>query len=102
MLYPSPASGDVTLASGLQIMVSRDVSAFSSASTTEPGFARPFHRILSLAAAIDFTRDQQEKDRFIQIKDRLEKGLVRFYSKRSEENRTSIQPLGKKNWRQYT
>lgn len=102
MLYPTPASGDVTLASGLQVVVSRDVSAFASASTAEPGFARPFHRLLSLSAAIDFTRDSQEQQRFVQMRDRLEKGLIRFYSKRSEENRTSIEPSGKKNWRQYT
>jgi len=101
MLYPTPASGDVTLTSGLQIVVSRDVSAFASASTAEPGFARPFHRILSLGAAIDFVRDPSERKRFVEMRDRLERGLVRFYSKREEEGKTRIEPTNKKNWSQY-
>ena len=101
MLYPTPASGDVTLASGLQIIVSRDVSAFASASTAEPGFARPFHKILSLGAAIDFTRDPSELKRFVEMRNRLEQGLIRFYSKREEEGKTRIEPRNKGNWYQY-
>jgi hypothetical protein len=101
MLYPKPASGSCTLASGLAVIVSRDVSAFASASTAEPGFARPFHRLLSLAAALDFTQDPQQRNRFLLMKDRLEKGLVRFYSKRNEEYRTIIKPYAKSRWQRY-
>ena len=101
-LYPIPTSASVTLASGISVTVSRDVSAFASASSAEPGFAKQFHRILSLAAAIDFTKDASENSRFRQMKERLETGLTRFYSKRAEENKTQIAPRGKRNWRQYT
>jgi len=101
MLYPTPSSAYCTMTSGLQVVVSRDVSAFASASTAEPGFARPFHRLLSLGAAIDFTRDPSEQKRLVQMKDRLEKGLIRFYSKREEEGKTRIEPHNKKNWCQY-
>ena len=101
MLYPIPTSGTTTLASGMQVIVSRDASAFASASTAEPGFARPFHRLLSLAAAIDFTEDASRNKRFILMKERLEQGLTRFYSKRSEETKTSIQPRTKRGWRRW-
>jgi hypothetical protein len=103
MLYPIPTSDNVTLTNGLQIHVNRDVTEFSvSATTTVPGFATPFHRILSYAAAIDFTKEEKDRNFFILMKDRLEKGLTRFYSKRDVERKTTMQPAGKKNWRKYT
>ena len=100
-LYPKPSSAYCTTTSGMQVILSRDVSAFASASTGEPGFARQFHRILSLGASIDFTQDDRQRERLLQMKDRLEKGLVRFYSKRMEEYKTIIKPYGKKRWRRY-
>lgn len=102
MLYPTPASGFVTLASGMAVYVDRDVTEFAvTATTTEPGFAVSFHRILSYAAAIDFTQDENQRRFLINQKDRLEKGLTRFYSKRNEEFKDSIKPKSKRLWRQY-
>lgn len=103
MLYPKPSSTDVTLSAGMQIYLSRDVTEFAaSATTTEPGFAKPFHRILSYAAAIDFTQDERLKESLLNQKARLEQGLVRFYSKRNVERRMSVRPAGKRTWRKYT
>lgn len=103
MLYPTPSSGYTTLASGLGVYINRDVTEFGvSATSTVPGFATPFHRILSYAAAIDFSQDQTQKQMLIQQKDRLEKGLTRFYSKRAVEEHQQIKPAGKPKWRQYT
>lgn len=103
MLYPRPSSAYCTLASGLGVYVSRDVSEFAvTATSSVPGFATPFHRILSYAAAIDFTQDQNERNLLVQIKDRLEKGLVQFYSKREVEGATEIKPRHRQYWRQYT
>lgn len=102
-LFPPPFSGNVTLVSGMALRISRSVTEFAvSASSTTPGFATPFHRLLSFAAAIDFTQDDKMKQSLVLMKQRLEQGLVRFYNKRSEENMTRMFPATKRRWRQYT
>jgi hypothetical protein len=102
MLYPTVSSAYATLASGLAVYVDREPTLFTSASTTaSPGFASPFHRILSLGAAIDYTKDKGAQDRLVAMKIRLERGLVAFYSKRNVERKAQLRPKGKKLWRQY-
>lgn len=101
-LYPKPTSASVTLTSGMQIYVDRDVTEFGlGATTASPGFAKPFHRILSYAVALDFLRDDEEKQFYALQKNRLEEGLKRFYSKRNKEHKTKIKPGSKRFWRQY-
>jgi len=100
-LYPPPHSAYATLTSGLCLRISREVSAFTSASTASPGFPSAFHRILSYAAALDFERDESQRKHFLQMKDRLERGLAIFYSKRGAQYKTRIKPIGKRHWRQY-
>jgi hypothetical protein len=100
MLYPTPSSAHCTLASGIAVYMNRTVSDLVVASST-PGFASPFHRILSYSAALDFTQDDSARKFLAAQKARMENGLIRFYSKRSEENKTTIKPASKKNWRQY-
>ena len=101
-LFPAPASGSVTLSSGMMVRLSRAVTEFAtSASTTTPGFAAPFHRILSYAATLDFLTDPNDRNWVAAQKQRLEQGLIRFYSKRGEDFKTRILPAGKKRWRQY-
>jgi hypothetical protein len=102
MLYPTPSSAYCTLASGMAVYMDREPTLFTTASTTaEPGFASPFHKILSYSAAIDFVQDKASQDRLVAMKARLEQGLKEFYSKRNVERRASIRPSGKKNWRNY-
>lgn len=102
LLYPIPHSGYTTLASGLAVYIDRDVTEFATtATTTVPGFATPFHRILSYAASIDFIQDDTQRQRLVEQKARLEEQMKRFYSKRAVEMKTRIKPSGKKFWRQY-
>lgn len=102
LLYPTPLSSSVTLTNGLMVYVDRDITSIAtSATTTEPGFAAPFHRILSYAASIDFTQDANQRQFLAVQKDRLERGLVRFYSKRAPEVKTKIKPGGRKFWTKY-
>lgn len=102
LLYPTPGTGYVTMTDGLMIYVDRDVTSLAvSATTTEPGFAAPFHRILSYAAAIDFTQDQQQRQFLALQKERLEQGMIRFYSKRAPEVKSTIKPGARKAWRKY-
>jgi len=102
LLYPTPSSASVTLTSGLMLFVDRDVTELAvTATTTEPGFAKPFHRILAYAASIDFTQDQNQRQFLAMQKDRLEEGMKRFYSKRAPEVKTAIKPSARKAWRKY-
>lgn len=103
MMYPIPSSAACTLTSGLAVYVERDVTEFVvTASSATPGFATAFHRILSLAAALDFEQDDSQRRLLIAQKARLESGLTRFYSKRGVEIKSTMKPAGKKRWRQYT
>lgn len=102
MLYPKPSSAYCTLASGLGVYISRDVTEFAvTASSATPGFAVPFHRILAYAAAIDFEQDSNSRQILIAQKDRLEKAMIDFYGKRDVESDTKIKPRQRKVWRQY-
>lgn len=101
-LFPAPGTGYTTMSSGMLVRLSRDVTELGvSATTSTPGFATPFHRILSYAAAIDFTQDPQQRQFLAVQLDRLEKGLTRFYSKRAEQEPSRLTPASKRNWRQY-
>jgi len=51
-LFPKPSSTEVTLASGLQLWIAREVTEFTTGDTTKvPGFPTPFHHILALYAS---------------------------------------------------
>lgn len=103
LLYPTPHSAHVTETAGLKIYLNRDVTDLAvTATTTQPGFASPFHRILSYAAAIDFTQDNQQREFWLMQKERLEQALRTFYSKRGQEIRTTIKPRQKRKWRNFT
>lgn len=100
-LFPPPATGTVGTTTALALRLSRDVTDFTSAATTSPGFAVPFHRILSVAAALDFEQDSRQRTLLLHMKDRLEKGLSKFYAHRATESPNTIYPKSKRNWRQY-
>lgn len=101
-LFPAPGTGYVTMSSGLAVRLSRSVTELAvTATTSEPGFATPFHRILSLAASIDFIQDEGQRNFLIMQRDRLTKGLTTFYSKRADEYKTRISPAGRRRQRQY-
>lgn len=51
-LFPNP---NYTASAGIKVYFDRDISSFSSNDTTKtPGFAAPYHRILSIGAAMDY------------------------------------------------
>lgn len=103
-LFPPPGTGSVTMSSGMCVRLSRDVTQFVTSVASGgmvPGFATPFHRILSYAAAIDFTQDEQQRKFLVAERARLESGLKRFYSTRADGYKTQMKPAGKKFWRQY-
>jgi hypothetical protein len=100
--YPAPSSAYATLSSGCAISLDRNITEFTTASTTaSPGFSDPFHRILSLQAAIDFGEDNQKIQLWMSEKSYLVDGLKKFYGGRSLEEKGTIRPSGKRRWRQY-
>ena len=101
MLYPTPVSGaaGATLTSGMKIYFDRQPALFSAVSASyakEPGFARPFHRILSYSAAIDFTKDNVLMQRWALQRKQLMDGLIRFYSHRQVERVNKMRPATRK------
>jgi hypothetical protein len=101
-LYPAPATNYVTMSSGMAVRLNRNVTELvATATTTSPGFARPFHRILSYAAAVDFEQDPNKRQHLSVRKSMLEEGLKRFYSSRSAELQNRIIPASKRRWRNY-
>lgn len=102
-LFPAPGTGSVTMTSGLAYHVSRAVTEPAvTASSSSPGFATPFHRVLSYAAAIDFDQDDQHRNFLIAQKARLDNGLSKFYSNWAPQYKPKLRPATKRSWRLFT
>lgn len=100
ILYPAPASGDVTLTNGLRVHYRRTADIFTSAQVTagtkEPGFASPWHYILSYMAAIPYCQ-AYKKDRVQEYKETVEKmknELIAHYSRRETDKVEGFHPGG--------
>jgi hypothetical protein len=96
IIKPAPSAGEVTLTSGLKIILERDIDIFTSTDTSqEPGFLPTFHRLISLGAAYDFARSIGMTDKINTIKpdlDLMTKELEHYYSKRSRADKKRINP----------
>lgn len=96
-LYPKPAAASVTTSSGLRYYVLREIDLFVAADTTqEPGFADPFHRIVSLGAAYDYctAKEQHAKaDRYLRDIETLKMELMAFYTERDNKTKVRINTL---------
>ena len=90
-LYPAPTSTNVTLANGIRIWFKRTASVFTvasdtSADSTEPGFASPYHVILAYMASISYCMTYK-KDRIALYEkkvDSLKKQIIEHYSNREK------------------
>lgn len=94
-LYPKPSSANVTLTAGLKIYFTRNASYFTTTDTVKvPGFAAPFHRILSMGAALDYCLANTIllKSEFLTpLIQKMESDMQIFYSTRSRDEKVSIQ-----------
>jgi len=94
-LYPKPTSSQVTLTSGLKVYFQRDASYFLVSDTTKvPGFAAPFHRILSFGAALDYAISKGMNGKvniLMPLIQKMEQDLQLFYSQRSRDESVSVQ-----------
>ena len=101
ILYPTPATGYVTMASGLKVYVSRDISAPTPVSYTagiaqEPGFQVIFHPYIAYGVAYDYgvsNNYTQEKMALLKITlQEYEAQLSDYYAKRDRDNPVKIKP----------
>lgn len=95
-LDPAPLTGSVTLTSGLRVWVEREIDAFTTSDTTqEPGFAEPFHRLLSLGAAYDYlivNGPSDKADRVLQLYMGMREDLRTFYADKNEDAPVRFRP----------
>lgn len=96
VLYPAPATGSVTMATGLKVHYQRTASIFTSAEVTTgtktPGFPSPWHMILAYSAAIPYCMTYK-KDRVALYESRvlkMEQELLRFVANRNKDERTRL------------
>jgi len=92
LLFPAPAAADVTATNGLKLIVDRTADVYTSAEVTTgtkvPGFASPWHVLLSYKMALPYALSYK-KDRVAFIVNeiaRLEKGLLDHYKKTNKDS----------------
>lgn len=97
ILYPAPDNGvTVTLTSGLKVFFQRTADKFTAAQVTTgtktPGFASPYHVLLSFKAALDYalTYKPERVPMIMNGIARLEKKMFAFYAQRSQDERKVI------------
>lgn len=95
-LYPAPAAADVTTSLGLKLHFLREIDVFVSTDTTqEPGFAEPFHRILSLGASYDWLIAHGTQQKLTIVRTEIEamrEEIAGFYKDQNREERISVKP----------
>ena len=91
-LGPTPSSD---LTNGLRVFFQRNVSYFTTSDTTKvPGFAQPFHRLISLYPSLDYLEVEEKWNRAKVVQKRItemEAALVAFYSSRAKDEQPKIQ-----------
>ena len=104
MLYPKPATTNVTTSAGLEVQFQRGFSYFVYTDTTKvPGFATPFHRLVSLYAALDYCEANELDKRVTRIQNKinaLEAELVEHYSRRAKDIQPSLRVDNTENYGQ--
>lgn len=100
ILYPAPATADVTTTNGLLIHFRRTADKFTSAEVTtgtkEPGFPSPYHQILSYMAAIPYClKHKPERVPALELKKReLHEKLIKHMGRRNKDDRPRLRMGG--------
>lgn len=90
-LFPKPSYAS---SAGLKVYYQRVCDYFVAGDTTqEPGFAAPFHRLLSYGASLDFAIANNMSGKISLLREeiaKLEFGLVEHYSSRNKDFRNRL------------
>lgn len=93
LLDPKPSSSYCTLASGLRIFFTRPNTQFATTDTTKvPGFARQFHRMLSMGAAYDYLlkEDAGRASALLSQIYEMKADLQKFYGNRAKDDQPRL------------
>jgi hypothetical protein len=91
-LYPKPSYNSVN---GLKIYYQRSMSEFTTTSASSvPGFALPFHRILSLGASYDYAmaNGKGNANQLFQRMELQKENLKNYYANRNKDVRPMLKP----------
>lgn len=99
-LGPAPAATAVTLTDGIRVTFQRTANLFTvatdtSADSTGPGFASPFHVVLAYMASLPYCVSYK-KDRvaaYMQKIATMKQDLLAFYSRREKDKRKRMTTL---------
>ena len=93
ILYPTPTSTYVTLASGIRIWFTRTAQLYTSAEVTtgtkEPGLPSPYHQLIAYMAALPYCQ-LFKQDRVPMIMAKIQEGkkeLVKHYGLREKDKK---------------
>lgn len=93
LLYPAPATANVTITGGLKVWFKRNATKFTTSDTTkEIGFASPFHSILAYIASIPYAMTYKQ-DRVVMYQNeviRLKGEIRAFYGRREKDVRKGL------------
>ena len=94
VLYPKPSSSYVTNSEGLKVYFQRNASYFTVSDTTKsPGFAAPFHRLLSFGASLDYAIANTLNSKITiltSLIQKMEQSLIEFYSTKSRDEQVKM------------
>jgi hypothetical protein len=97
-LYPKPSYAS---AGGLKIFYQRVMDYFAHTDTTkEPGFAEPFHRLISYGMAHDYAIANDMRGKISMLSNeitKLEQGLVEHYAERNKDLKIKL-TINKENY----
>ena len=97
VLYPAPATANVTLTAGCRIFFLRTADTFTAAQQTagtkEPGFPSPYHDAIGYGVASDYWSDKDlERASYYERKyQRRIKSLLDFISRRDQDVKKAMQ-----------
>lgn len=100
-LLPTP---NFTVSSALRVFFDQGITAFSSTDTTAtPGFASPFHRALSVGAALDYAiaKGLDKKNDLQNLWEKYLMDISAFYAKRWADRQPGRIPPRRDLWRSY-
>lgn len=97
ILYPTPASGSVTLSSGLKLYLTRDIDGADEADTSyEPGINKIFHPLISYGCAFDYAvARNMDTNKITVIKtgiNEYQTAIEDYYAKKNRDFKTQIKP----------
>lgn len=91
-LYPVP---DASVSGGLKLWILRDIDEFESNDTTkEPAIDKPFHRMLSLGASVDWavSKGRSNAANLSELFNDMEQRLRTYYEDKEEHRPKTIKP----------